>query len=102
MSSVRASDSVGRWGGDEFVILAPEADAETAAGLCKRVREFCPLAAEIGSGAMLAVELSIGAATLQANESLEQLLSRADAAMYADKSEHKTAARSAPAHLGAS
>lgn len=85
LSSLRASDWVGRWGGDEFVILAPEADAETAAGLCRRLRALCPIQVEVEDQQTIAVDLSLGAATWRDGETIDEVLARADEAMYTDK-----------------
>jgi diguanylate cyclase (GGDEF)-like protein len=96
VSCVRASDSVGRWGGDEFVILAPEADAETARTLCERIRTLWPVKIPVGASEETAVALSIGAATWHVNEPLEALIARADAAMYVEKRRRKTPVDVAP------
>jgi diguanylate cyclase (GGDEF)-like protein len=78
--AVRAVDDVGRIGGDEFVVVLPGADAAAAATLCMRLRALRPrLATAEGE---LAVSLSIGAATLDGDESIETLLDRADRRMY--------------------
>jgi diguanylate cyclase (GGDEF)-like protein len=84
-TNLRTSDSVARWGGDEFLILAPEADAETAQALCQRVQALCPIQTEARPGLKLGIALSVGAATTHAREPLEALMSRADEAMYATK-----------------
>jgi diguanylate cyclase (GGDEF)-like protein len=71
---IRAHDRVGRWGGDEFIVILPETDALEARQLVHRLR-----------AAVLPVRISIGAATAQAADSVESMLDRADAAMYVDK-----------------
>lgn len=87
-SSIRASDSIGRWGGDEFVILAPEADQDTAESLRQRMCTLCPIALA-GAHGELSLTLSIGAATYRDGESLEALVGRADEAMYSAKKSRK-------------
>lgn len=87
---VRASDRVGRLGGDEFAILLPEADADTALALCQRVRALCPIQVPVSKERMLAIELSIGAATARLNEPLDDLIARADSVMYAEKRRHQS------------
>lgn len=83
-SEVRASDRVARLGGDEFVVLMPEADAEKAQAAVERVRNLCPIHVE-GPARGVSVRLSVGATTSLADEPLEHVTARADAAMYADK-----------------
>lgn len=83
-SSLRQQDLLGRWGGDEFVVLLLDTDAKVAAEIAERVRltVVTGLAEKwAGIGAC-----SIGAATRQATgETFEMTLARADAALYRAK-----------------
>jgi diguanylate cyclase (GGDEF)-like protein len=88
--SVRVSDRVGRLGGDEFAILLPEADADTARALCERIRALCPIHVPVSKEGKLAIELSLGAATAELDEPLDELIARADAMMYAEKRRHQS------------
>jgi diguanylate cyclase (GGDEF)-like protein len=90
-SACRSKDIVGRWGGDEFIILQdcglPEAKAQT-----DRLRKWvCGSYTVQGlSGAVkLKVDASIGLAEHLPQETQKGLLARADAEMY----RHKAAAR---------
>lgn len=85
--SVRPTDLVARWGGDEFALFLDGADSyaasERAETLCSLVRER--LGAVLGSEG---AAFSVGVATFwpgREEETLESLLQRADAAMYAAK-----------------
>lgn len=82
--AVRASDRVGRMGGDEFSILMPEATLEVAHTLAERLRALSPIKVQLGPLALTA-SYSIGAATTNVEEPLAQLLARADGGMYGDK-----------------
>ncbi len=88
--AVRVSDRVGRLGGDEFAILLPEADADTAFALRERIRALCPVHVPVGKDGVLAIELSLGAATAQLDEPMDELIARADAMMYAEKRRHQS------------
>ncbi len=78
-SEARASDYTARLGGDEFVILCPETDAGGLEALARRLET-----ASVG----LAVSLSIGFThQLPTDTSAEDLVGRADAAMYQAKAE---------------
>lgn len=78
-SEARASDYTARLGGDEFVILCPETDAEGLEALTKRLE---------GSSVGLPVSLSIGFThQVPTDTTSEDLVGRADAAMYQAKSE---------------
>lgn len=79
---VRRSDVVGRWGGDEFVLLLPTcaeaAAARIAEDLAAAVRANDPGAA----GMPAEISISTGAAQLRPNDRLADIVARADAAMY--------------------
>ena len=73
----RASDTVARWGGDEFVAVLPSS-LEGARAFCDRV---CAALAADG----LAITLSGGLAALEADEPLAETLARADTCLYDSK-----------------
>ena len=84
--SVRASDRVGRWGGEEFLILAPETRLQDAVALAEHVRER--VAAEpLAEGHRVTV--SLGAAAVQPNDTVASLVKRADDALYRAKEQGK-------------
>lgn len=86
MAVTRTADLCVRLGGDEFVVLLPETGLEAAKDCAERIR--CALAqqcVEAESGQCVAIGVSIGAATLESNMSLDQLYQQADAALYASK-----------------
>jgi diguanylate cyclase (GGDEF)-like protein len=88
-SAFRGSDVVGRWGGDEFVAVVDGVRAEVEACL-GRVREWVfgdyPITLpDSGTSLKIHVQASIGVTESQAGEAKEQLLGRADAAMYEQK-----------------
>ncbi|MBL6751505.1 MAG: GGDEF domain-containing protein [Nevskia sp.] len=75
---LRPSDRLFRWGGEEFVVLAPSAALADAMTLAERLRRSCESADIAGTGR---VTLSIGAAEF-AGETLEDWIKRADEALY--------------------
>ena len=82
-SSLRGSDSLTRWGGEEFVILCPNTTAETVSKLAERLRKEIASVKfrEVGN-----ITLSFGVAECGAEETWEQWLHRADEALYLAKS----------------
>ncbi len=86
---VRASDVVARLGGDEFVLILVGADEATSLRLAERVRERIELLPLVGSGpeAPLSCTASIGVvgSARHPEAGAEELLRRADEAMYAAK-----------------
>jgi diguanylate cyclase (GGDEF)-like protein len=98
LSSVRDTDVVSRYGGDEFVVVLPETSVEMAQRVAERIRE--KVAANNfngGRGLRLRLTASIGVACCpQHAQSPQQLISNADAAMYEAKAAHKNCVRFAP------
>lgn len=80
-AQLRPSDQIARWGGEEFLVLAPETDLVQAQALSARL--FEAIVASPVSG--LEVSLSIGVACYRRGDSIAVLLSRADEAMYRAK-----------------
>ncbi|MCE4340732.1 ligand-binding sensor domain-containing diguanylate cyclase [Xanthomonas hortorum] len=80
---VRGDDRIGRYGGEELLALLPGLNADSTHRLQALHRGICgdyPI-----DGSVLAVTCSIGVAWFQPGETLEQLLARADAALYRAK-----------------
>jgi diguanylate cyclase (GGDEF)-like protein len=81
--SVRAGDAFARVGGDEFVLLLPDADAVDAAGVVRRV-VHAVRAAPIGGRSR--VGLSVGVATFrEPPEAVHDMVTHADELMYRAK-----------------
>jgi diguanylate cyclase (GGDEF)-like protein len=103
-STFRASDTVARVGGDEFVAIAPEAHAGTAMALIERLRENLAQRNQRTDRAF-DLKLSTGIAWYDPEhpEPIEALLNRADAAMYQNKREQPALglAGSTPGESGA-
>jgi diguanylate cyclase (GGDEF)-like protein len=85
-AELRARDSLGRWGGEEFVALLPDAGIEDARQLSERVRRMvAERPVEIGELTVPAT-ISIGIAVFDpARDDASTLIARADAALYRAK-----------------
>jgi len=79
---IRATDSLYRYGGDEFIVLASSADVNTAAKLAEDIRRLIVEVVKIES---LPVTVSVGVAEFSDDDSPEVWLTKADAAMYTAK-----------------
>ena len=77
--AVRSRDAVIRWGGEEFVIVLDSCTEARAAELAERIRGRVEAHRDAEVGALT---LSIGLATLLTGETAQQLVGRADAALY--------------------
>ena len=86
-ATLRASDLPARLGGDEFVALMPETDMDGAAALGERLLERLRQRPLRVLDHTLEASLSIGIATANGCNSLEELLAKADAALYRAKKE---------------
>jgi two-component system, cell cycle response regulator len=86
-SALRTCDIVARWGGEEFVLVLPSTSIEGAEQTAERVREMLERARiKDTDGDLIPVTASFGVATYYGNETLEQVVDRADRAMYLAKS----------------
>src|SRR5690606_35446649 len=82
----RAVDQLVRSGGDEFVLIMPGADRESALGIAQRIRATMaddPIV--LDGGHRVEVRVSVGVATWDGRESAADLERRADQAMYSVK-----------------
>jgi diguanylate cyclase (GGDEF)-like protein/PAS domain S-box-containing protein len=85
-SNVREIDLVGRYGGEEFVILLPETDLEVAKQIAERLRRTIANLLIPTDRGELGVTVSLGVAMYDENTlDLETLIARADQAMYIAK-----------------
>jgi diguanylate cyclase (GGDEF)-like protein len=76
---LRSTDRLGRWGGEEFVVLAPETDLREANRLAERLRVEI---ANHRSGSTPVVTASLGLAQYEAGNTPETLIRRVDQALY--------------------
>lgn len=81
--AVRASDTVFRYGGEEFLVLLPETDLEGASALGEKIRATAD-SQSFGDHErqVFKLTLSVGASSLCADESGNDMIARADMALY--------------------
>ncbi len=98
---LRESDVIARFGGDEFVIVLGQVDdAEAAREVARRVVESLSQPIPLGGGETAHIGASVGIAMCCTDgETLDDLLKKADAALYAAKREGKHTYREAGASV---
>lgn len=87
MNTLRAYDAVGRYGGEEFLLIFPECEMKNAITVCERVRSaICETPIHLKEGA-IDVTASFGISTLNFTEDtqIETMINRADNALYKAK-----------------
>jgi diguanylate cyclase (GGDEF)-like protein len=97
-ANLRDGDVVGRWGGEEFMVVMPYTDSEGAEVVADRMREVVAESPMVASGEPVLVTISIGCAAWQADEEMGALLHRTDAALYQAKERGRNRVVSAEAH----
>lgn len=87
--AVRAADTVGRWGGDEFIVLLENVDRRKLPDLVDNLRNAVKIPVEYGAHE-LAVGASIGTAVIPDHgRTVGDLVRAADARMYDDKQQRR-------------
>jgi diguanylate cyclase (GGDEF)-like protein len=98
--TLRMPDKVGRYGGEEFLIILPHTALAAAQKIAERARAAVEKwTFDDGKGGELKLTISLGVTQFRKGEDLEQLLSRADKALYQAKADgrNRVAAKKAPA-----
>ena len=85
ISSARAGDEIGRYGGEEFLFILQNTDIAEGEDVAERVRMHINSDAIHGRDAEVMVSLSLGIAQARENDDVNALIDRADAALYAAK-----------------
>ncbi|MBN2388800.1 MAG: diguanylate cyclase [Anaerolineales bacterium] len=95
--SLRSIDILGRYGGDEFIILMPETNEIEAAKVASRLLESTAGMGKVSGQASSPITLSVGIAAvgddLGAGHSIEALIKRADEALYKAKADGRNCFR---------
>jgi diguanylate cyclase (GGDEF)-like protein len=94
---VRPTDGVGRFGGEEFIVLLSDATARGAEVTAERIRHAVAADFVAVSDEIINVTLSVGVATVRATDrDVQDVIERADLALYAAKNSGRNAVAAAP------
>ncbi len=94
--NVRPQDSVGRYGGEEFVVLLPDTDLDSATAALVRLQRALTKRFFLARQQKLLITFSAGVAELRAEEQPVDAIDRADKAMYLAKRSGKNRVIAAP------
>ena len=93
-NALRPNDVLGRWGGEEFLLIMPDASIEVALATLERLRTLTFGIHLPASAAGMRVSLSAGVAVYdRIVRSLDELIARADSALYMAKNEGRDLVR---------
>jgi diguanylate cyclase (GGDEF)-like protein len=94
-ANIRSVDRFGRYGGEEFLLVLPDMDTNSAAGALDRLRAIVADLEWSAFSPGMKVTISAGVATLKPNETSDTFLARADRALYAAKAQGRNRITSA-------
>ncbi len=100
VSASRANDQVGRYGGEEFLFILPGTDIDGALHVAERVRARIARDTFHSGEVNLAITVSLGVAEAVGHDTVDALISRADAALYAAKTAGRNCVRAASVAVG--
>lgn len=86
-SGLRVGDTVGRWGGEEFLAILPDADADQTLTMAERSRMLVRNSAVSVADTTVTLTVSVGATVLRATDTVDSLFCRVDQALYQSKRE---------------
>ncbi len=95
--AARGTDFVGRWGGEEFMLILPESGSNAALTSAERIRALIEVEPFAGVGHLT---VSIGVATFEPGDDAENLFKRVDRALYAAKERGRNRVEVAPSGSG--
>lgn len=93
-ASLRSSDLICRWGGDEFLVVLRNCDLFNAERLGETIRQTVENAAFSFNGNAIPVTVSVGIAVLRADDDADSFIGRADSALYSAKQDGRNVIRS--------
>lgn len=84
---IRPYDALGRYGGEEFIVVFPDCNYEQSMSQAERIRQAVEAGPfEVGPSKET-ITISVGVALFSADESVDKLIARADKALYRAKDE---------------
>ena len=85
--TLRGADAIGRWGGEEFLLLLPDTARDSAVSSLSRLLERLRLAEFHVAGERVPLSVSAGVTTSHCDETADAIIRRADEALYRAKAD---------------
>jgi len=77
---------VARWGGEEFIVMLPNTNLESAVKVAEKLRKLIERAKiKLPSGEVINITVSAGVSSFKGQRSLDEIIKEADIALYAAK-----------------
>jgi len=89
-SMIRKQDGVGRWGGEEFLMIVPDSSPDEAHVLAERLRTGIAGLCYTSGSASFCITVSIGVTRANENEEIDEIIKQADMALYTAKQTRNT------------
>jgi len=89
VGNIRIEDFVGRWGGEEFIVIISNIESEDLKSVAEKLRMLVASSGIPGDKKTIGVTISIGATIARKNENIASVVSRADKLMYDSKTSGK-------------
>lgn len=86
-TEIRKQDAVGRWGGEEFILLLPHTDAKGAYNVSEKIRKKIENTTFHYSDHTLHINLTLGICEFKKNMNIKDCINKADHALYLGKQE---------------
>lgn len=85
VGTIRSEDLLGRWGGDEFIVIMDGGDVQAVRSLASRLHAALAEPVAISRHRTVQLGLSVGASSVQPGDTPDDVLARADRAMFEAK-----------------
>lgn len=89
LNAIRKNDLIGRWGGEEFLVILPAIDYDELEKNAEKIRMLVENSILRENGAELHITISLGATMIKKEDYLQSLVKRADDLMYESKKSGK-------------
>ncbi|MBN1141231.1 MAG: diguanylate cyclase [Deltaproteobacteria bacterium] len=83
--SIRRYDSIGRYGGEEFLLVFPRSDGDLEIQALERIREIISEEDFVAAGQRIRITVSLGAVRWNGADTIDEIIRRADDALYLAK-----------------